>query len=220
MHRRSRSFASRMPTMSSRSSSITGKRECPDSTTVGRMLRGRIVAPDEHHLRARHHDVAHLEVARPPARPRAWSAHRHRAGRARRPRAASPSSSSRSCGSPREALGESLQPAAGRVEVLGHQAAPIGIGEAQAAQHRDLTALHAVGVRVALVIVADEVQRAVHDEVRPVRAQALAAARGLRRAAPADRSPDRPAGAARRPRGRQLGAPGNDSTLVGLSLPR
>ena len=35
--RRSRSFASRMPTMSSRSSSITGKREWPDSTTTGRM---------------------------------------------------------------------------------------------------------------------------------------------------------------------------------------
>ena len=48
--------------MSSRSSSITGKRECPDSTTTGRMRADRIIAAHEHHLCARHHDVAHLQV--------------------------------------------------------------------------------------------------------------------------------------------------------------
>ena len=45
--------------------------------------RGRIVAPHEHHLRARHHDVAHLQVADRAARPRACRARRHRPGRAR-----------------------------------------------------------------------------------------------------------------------------------------
>ena len=48
--------------MSSRSSSITGKREWPDSITTGRMRAARLVAADEHHLRPRHHDVAHLQV--------------------------------------------------------------------------------------------------------------------------------------------------------------
>ena len=51
-----------MPATSSRSSPTTGKRECPDSMTTGRMLLRRVVALHDDHLRARHHDVAHLDL--------------------------------------------------------------------------------------------------------------------------------------------------------------
>ena len=46
----------------SRSSSITGKREWPLSTTVLSSVSPSSVAIEHGHLRARHHDVAHLDV--------------------------------------------------------------------------------------------------------------------------------------------------------------
>ena len=67
---RSRSLASRMPSTSSRSSPITGKRECPDSMICGRILVEAILDVDDHHLRARDHDVAHLGLGDLRARPR------------------------------------------------------------------------------------------------------------------------------------------------------
>ena len=75
--------------------------------------------------------------------------------------------------------------------------APVGVGEAEAAQHRDLAALHAPRLRVALVVVADQMQRAVHHQVRPVRLERPCAARAPPRAPPARRSPGRPSGRAR-----------------------
>ena len=48
--------------MSSRSPSTTGKREWPGLDDRRQDARERIVAPHADHLRARHHDVAHLQV--------------------------------------------------------------------------------------------------------------------------------------------------------------
>ena len=98
-------------------------------------------------------------------------------------------------------------------------AATIRIRETERAQHGDLAPLHAARVARALVVVADQVQRAVHDEVRPVRAHALAlrARLGAQHAGQMTRSPSGCARMRRVPRG---SAAGNDSTLVGLSWPR
>ena len=98
--------------MSSRSSSITGKRECPDSTTTGRMRPGRIAAPHEHHLRARHHDVAHLEI---PDLEHPFE-HGERVGVEEAALAGFAQHGQqllRSCGSLRDALREALEPASG-----------------------------------------------------------------------------------------------------------
>ena len=48
--------------MSSLFSPITGKRECAVSMTKGMNCSGGVVDVDDIHLRARHHDVAHLQL--------------------------------------------------------------------------------------------------------------------------------------------------------------
>ena len=51
----------------------------------------------------------------------------------------------------------------------------------RAPEHGDLAALHAARIGVALVVVADQMQRAVHDEMRPMRAQLLPCSRASAR---------------------------------------
>src|SRR5277367_4664148 len=51
--------------------------------------------------------------------------------------------------------------------------APIGIGDAHASQDSDFAPLHAQRVLGPLMIVADQVQQAVHEQVRPVILKAL-----------------------------------------------
>ena len=88
-----------------------------------------------------------------------------------------PTRSARSWGSPSDCvIFLSQRPVAFRSFdiVRPHRSAYGRDSETEPPQHRDLAALHAARIGGALVVVADEMQRAVHDEVRPVRAQALA----------------------------------------------
>ena len=173
--------------MSSGPRPCTGTRECPDSTTTGRMrvtgslrrtnticARGTMMSrtlrsadlehPLEHGERIGIDQAAFARLAQHPQELGAVL----RLG---------------------EPLREALQPAAGGVQVLGHRVlgAPVGVGETEPAQHRDLAALHAARIRVTLVVIADQVQRAVHHQVRPVRAAVASPGRAPRCAAPARR---------------------------------
>ena len=94
-----------------------GKREWPDSMTTGRILSARIVAIDHDHLRARHHDVAHLDLGNLEHRLEHLRARRRRSGRARGPRPGRRASCVEVARLARDRVGETPQPAARRARV-------------------------------------------------------------------------------------------------------
>jgi len=76
----------------------------------------------------------------------------------------------------------------------------VGIGKSQRVQHAYLAPLHAARIRVALVIETQQMQSAVHDQVRPVRREwtALHARLGAQQRRTDHQIPQQAAGAPRR----------------------
>ena len=188
----------------------------------GRIFSGGSSRLHHDHLRARHHDVAHLDLGDLQHALEHRRARRRRSGRARAPRASMSVSCSTSAA--RRRATRRCVAATGRVGPLLSSLMPVvpvasgvGIRIPESAQDFHFEALHAPRWRGALVVVAEQVQRAVHHHVRPVRREGLALLARLARATTGAQITRSPSG---RPRPAPRGEAGNDSTLVGLSLPR
>ena len=126
----------------------------------------RVVDVDHVHLRARHHDVAHLHVGDTAARPRSWTARRRRSGCARRRHAAESSSCSRSSGS----RSSSVARRSSRFGSTGMgPCSKVRVGITEGSKDFAFTRFHPCGVAGAgLVVIALQMQHTMHDQVREV----------------------------------------------------
>ncbi len=71
-------------------------------------------------------------------------------------------------GHSREALRNPLQPATGRIQVFSHQELRYGFGKPRRRRTATSRRIHPRRIARILMIVADEMQRAVHHEMRPM----------------------------------------------------
>ena len=105
--------------------------------------------------------------------------------------------------------------------LLVHMVSAYGVRHPQPREYLDLARFHDRGLGIALVIEAEQVQDAVHDEMARDGRPAACAAPPPRARRSRRRARHRRAGPARRPAAARPGRPvAKDSTLVGASLPR
>src|SRR5690606_11929045 len=193
----SKSFASRMPTTSSRSSPITGKREWPDSTIVLMRLSSgsafsRTTICERGTMMSRTWvcetsstpwSIAYSSAA---SKPR-WRLSARNAAISSRPLSSSARPWNRRAHQPVRPGPSLVEGKSSDIEWVVywglervHSRRPDGplglvrVAEAELGEDLPLASLHDVGVRIVLVVVADEVQRPVHDQMGEMRLERLA----------------------------------------------